>query len=108
MDVIEFIGFIMIMVASIVLSFKRKKEKKESIKVFEKQEIEERKKTIIHRKKEKLPEKVLPPVKRDKSFDMHDKAFVKKEPTSVKPLFKSLREAVIIQEIMNKPKGLQP
>jgi hypothetical protein len=178
MSAIEFIGFVIVMVASVMLSFKRNREKKASLDIFEQfeekprkvsnrrlefeedDEIEdwdiaeeqkeqelkrleekkalEQKKKVIEKKlkKEKkittekkefekkyvvadvepahtpIPLAVTPQkdfLKKDKAFDFHTDTLAKNK-TDTKVLLpllnaKSLKNSVIMQEILNKPKG---
>ena len=133
MSLVEFIGFVIMMVASVILSFKRSKEKREA---FEDDPFEEEKKPqpVKHKKPHKLKTvKHAPkqpelnsafdmhnnvhqskhaPAEIDETamniaFDMHKEAFSQKKAIIAQNfmLKKSLKESIIMQEILNKPKG---
>ncbi len=154
MEVLEFFAFTLIMIASVLLSLKRNREKKESLENFERLEAEENKKRM-HKKVQKeyfeeeedeqevehvktelppipspkitnrepkivldTPTSPVPPAPLkieldtpDKAFDIHKGAFIKRKvdtPESNRYFvkLKSLQDAIVIQEIMNKPKGM--
>lgn len=95
MSAIEFIAFAVMMVASVILSFKRKQEKEESLEQFEKAEPAE----------EEVDEPPLVVTKQplmEPHFDPHQ---VKKKEEKEKEY--DWRAGIIMQEILNKPKGWQ-
>ncbi len=117
MNIIEFIGFMIIMVASVFLSLKKGPNK--SVAAESMDDILE----SIDAEQEKKPEKVVvrtksipkpkpKPAENEKAFIMHQGAFeIKKENISegrdILENLDSLKQAIMIQEIFNKPKGLQ-
>lgn len=148
MDIIQFIGFVIVMIASVILSFKRNREKKESLDIFE--QFEEKQKKSAKRREEfeeayeiedeeeeddeeEVEQKVLekkyvvsdvtppklpsaPPVAIQKdflkkyiAFDFHTEALAINKSTPKKEEFvfkiESLQNSIVIQEILNKPKG---